>query len=176
MRLILNLLVVCVAGGLLSPARSATAGEAETKQAKQFLLNPIGVVQRDSDKKTATLVINKDIAPALLGLDGYSHVWVLYWFDRNDAPKWRSILQLHPRGDKKNPLTGVFACRSPLRPNLIAMSLCRIRSVKDNRIEVEKIDAFDKTPILDLKPYLPGYDTTDGATVPDWVKKMHEKK
>ena len=114
-------------------------------------------------------VLEKKYEPGLLGLDGFSHVYVFWWFDRNDTPEGRAVLQVHPRGDRKNPLTGVFATRSPRRPNLIAMTLCKIVAVKENVVEVEKIDAFDGTPVLDMKPFLPGYDTAEDAKVPDWV-------
>jgi tRNA (Thr-GGU) A37 N-methylase len=70
-------------------------------------------------------------------------------------------------------LTGVFACRSPVRPNPIALTLCRIRSVKNNIIEIDKIDAFANTPILDLKPYIPGYDSAH-ASIADWLKNRKE--
>ena len=106
----------------------------------------------------------------MLGLEQWSHVQVIWWFDKNDTPEKRAILQVHPRGDQKNPLTGVFACRSPFRPNLIALSLCKIVSVKENVVEVEKIDAFEGTPVLDIKPYAPGQDSATGVKVPDWAK------
>ena len=83
-------------------------------------------------------------------------------------PKKRSVLQVHPRGNRGNPLTGVFACRSLVRPNLIALSLCQVLSVKNNVVEIDKIDAFANTPILDLKPYIPGYYSAE-ASVPDWL-------
>ena len=98
-----------------------------------------------------TIVVDKQYQPGLLGLEKFSHVWVLYWFDRNDTPEKRSILQVHPRGDKKNPLRGVFATHSPVRPNLIAMSRCKIISVEENVVEIDEIDAFPDTPVLDLK-------------------------
>jgi len=138
---------------------------------KQFILKPIGSVHKE--KGRTTLVLNKNLETATRGLDSFSHVWVLWWFDRNDTPKKRSILQVHPRGNKKNPLTGVFACRSPVRPNLVALSLCRILSVKKNVVEIDKIDAFANTPILDLKPYIPGYDSAN-ASVPDWLKNRNK--
>jgi tRNA-Thr(GGU) m(6)t(6)A37 methyltransferase TsaA len=109
-------------------------------------------------------------APALLGLDGFSHVHVRWWFDKNDSPEKRGILQVHPRGDSANPLTGVFATRAPVRPNLIATTLCRIVRIRDNVIDVEDIDAFDGTPILDLKPYIPRSDCAeDGVRTPHWL-------
>jgi tRNA-Thr(GGU) m(6)t(6)A37 methyltransferase TsaA len=139
-----------------------------TEDARVYKLTPIGHVEQRGDR--ALIVLDEVYQPGLLGLDGFSHVQVFWWFDQNDAPEKRATLQVHPRGDRKNPLTGVFATRSPRRPNLIALTLCKIVAVKDNTVEVEKIDAFDGTPVLDMKPFLPGYDTADDATVPQWVE------
>jgi tRNA-Thr(GGU) m(6)t(6)A37 methyltransferase TsaA len=116
------------------------------------------------------IVLDKKYQSGLLGLEGFSHVQVFWWFDKNDTPEKRAILQVHPRGDAKNPLTGVFATRSPVRPNLIGLTLSKIVSVKDNVVEVERIDAFEGTPVLDLKPYTPGQDSATGVKVPDWAK------
>jgi len=115
----------------------------------QFTMHPIGYVRRDQDK--TMIVIDKQYQPALLGLGKQKHVHVFYWFDKNDTPGKRAILQVHPRGNNENPLTGVFATRAPFRPNLIALSRCDIISVKDNIIEIADIDAFDDTPVIDLK-------------------------
>jgi tRNA-Thr(GGU) m(6)t(6)A37 methyltransferase TsaA len=135
---------------------------------KIFTVRPIGHIQK-ADGRTL-IVLEKKYQPGLLGLDGFSHIQVIWWFDKNDTPEKRSILQVHPRGDQKNPLTGVFATRSPMRPNLIALSLCKIVSVKDNVVEVEKIDAVEGTPVLDIKPYAPGQDSAIGVRLPDWAK------
>jgi tRNA-Thr(GGU) m(6)t(6)A37 methyltransferase TsaA len=132
----------------------------------EYILKPIGRVNKENEQ--TTLVLNKKLEPALRGLDGFSHVWVLWWFDQNNNPDKRSVLQVHPRGNKSNPLTGVFACRSPFRPNLLGLTLCRVLSVKDNVVEIENIDAFSTTPILDLKPYISGSDSVK-ASVPDWL-------
>jgi tRNA (Thr-GGU) A37 N-methylase len=61
-------------------------------------------------------------------------------------------LQVHPRGDPSNPLCGVFATRAPVRPNLIALSRCRVLSVQGSVIEIDDIDAMPDTPVLDIKP------------------------
>jgi len=111
---------------------------------------PIGRVEKDGG--TTRLRIHQQYVDALKGLEKRSHVWVLYWFHKNDTPEKRSILQVHPGGSKKNPLTGVFACRAPVRPNLIALSACKILSVKGNVVQIDNIDAFHDSPILDLKP------------------------
>ncbi len=115
-------------------------------------------------------------APALKGLEGFSHLWVLYWFDKNDTPAQRQTLQVHPRRDPANPLTGVFACRSPERPNLIGFTACHIISVKGNVVEVEKLDARDGSPIVDLKPYIPDGDAISEARTPDWLKHSYPPK
>jgi len=167
MRSVAIIVTMCIVIGGSIPLRSATAQESEHTGEKRFILTPIGWVHKEGGR--TTLVLNKELEPALLGLDGYSHVWVLWWFDRNDTPEKRSILQVHPRGNPNNPLAGVLACRAPVRPNLIALTLCRVLAVKDNVVEVDDIDAFANTPILDLKPYIPGYDSADAST-PDWLK------
>ena len=133
-----------------------------------FKLYPVGRVKRKG--KVVSLNIFKKYTDALKGLDGFSHAFVLYWFDRNNTPEKRSILQVHPRGNEKNPLTGVFACRSPVRPNLIALSLCRILSVKNNIVYIENIDALNNSPILDIKPYIPQIDhKIKDVRLPDWL-------
>ena len=71
---------------------------------------------------------------------------------------------------QQNPLTGVFACRAPVRPNLIALSVCKILSVRGNVVTLDDLDAFDGTPVLDLKPFIPPDSPREGVRVPDWAK------
>jgi len=92
-------------------------------------------------------------------------------FDRNDTPQRRRILRVHPRGDKQNPLTGVFACRAPVRPTLIALSVCKILSVEGNLVTLDRLDAFDATPVLDLKPFIPPDAPRQDVRVPDWARR-----
>jgi tRNA-Thr(GGU) m(6)t(6)A37 methyltransferase TsaA len=139
--------------------------------AETYSIQPVGKVVKRSGK--TMLEIFPAFQDALLGLDGFSHVQVYYWFDRNDSPDKRATLRVHPRRDKANPLTGVFATRSPRRPNLIGYSVCKIRSVEGNKIIIDNIDAFDGSPIIDLKPYIPGSDCVPDASVPEWVKRYH---
>ncbi len=169
--LITIIVTMCVVSGQGMLFYSATARESEQMIEKQFLLNPIGVVHKENER--TTLLLNKDVEPALQGLDGFSHVWVFWWLGRNDTQKKRSVLQVHPRGNRENPLTGVFACRAPVRPNLIALTLCRIISVKNNVVEIDRIDAFADTPILDLKPYIPNSDSAKAST-PEWVENCKQ--
>jgi len=141
-------------------------------------LQAIGVVHSDFKKPTsarldlkkirASLEINFELTEALEGLEGFSHIIVLYWlhsavFDKNN-------LKTYPMGNQNVPLQGLFAVRTPRRPNPIGISTVSLLSRKGNILEVQGLDAIDGSPVLDIKPYIPGYDSTANATVPDWVK------
>jgi tRNA-Thr(GGU) m(6)t(6)A37 methyltransferase TsaA len=156
------------------PPSASFAGDAGASEEKHLTMQPIGQV-RKSEERTL-IVLDEKYQPGLLGLEGFSHIHVFWWFDRNDTPEKRGVLQVHPMGDSENPLTGVFATRSPLRPNLIALSLCRIISVEGHVVEVEEIDAFDGTPVLDIKPFIAGHDSAPDATTPDWLERARERR
>ena len=142
--------------------------------AEIYKIEPIGHVVKNAGKvKIEILSQYKD---ALLGLSEFSHVLVFYWFNQNDSPGKRAILRVHPRGNKDIPITGVFATRSPVRPNLIGLTVCKIKSIDDCIITVDDIDAFDGTPIIDLKPYRPSVDCVPDASVPDWAKRIDKDK
>lgn len=143
---VIVLLVLIV--GIFSVPR-VRPDDAQREVAKKFSVYPIGYVRKAEGR--TTIVLDEKYQPGLLRFENLSEVWVLWWFDRNDTPEKRSILQVHPGGNRDNPLTGVFATHSPVRPNLIAMTRCKIISVKENVIEIERIDAFPDTPVLDLK-------------------------
>ena len=134
---------------------------------ESFQIFPVGVV---SKKEGATWIeIFEPYSDALLGLEGFSHIQVLFWFHENDTAEMRKTLRVHPRNDKNNPLTGVFATHSPRRPNLIGLTLCKIKSIQGRRIEIDDIDAFDATPIIDIKCYIPGSVAKSDIRLPDWV-------
>jgi tRNA-Thr(GGU) m(6)t(6)A37 methyltransferase TsaA len=168
MRTWLAILSVAVSMAVLQ-AESVRAGRQETTSERSFVVYPIGHIQKAEGH--TLLVLDGKYQAGLLGLDGFSHVYVFWWFDKNDTPKNRSTLQVHPRSDTRNPVTGVFATRSSVRPNLIALTLCKIVSIRDNVVEVEAIDADPGTPILDLKPFSPDIDSASPVRVPDWWAK-----
>lgn len=127
------------------------SAEPTEKLAPVYSLNPVGWVRKAGGK--TWIEIDPRYQAALLGIEELPSLWVLYWFDRNDSPEKRAVLQVHPRGNPENPLRGVFATRSPLRPNLIALSQVKLLGVRGNIVEIDTIDAFADTPVLDLKPY-----------------------
>lgn len=158
---------ICVLAAAMPLGNLLAAEDAPPAAPPEFKMTPIGYVKKTDDR--TTIVLDKKYQDGLLGLDQWSHVQVIWWFDQNDTPQRRAVLQVHPRGNPQNPLTGVFACRAPVRPNLIALSLCKLLSVKDNVVQIETIDAFDGTPVLDLKPFAPGVDAASGVKVPNWA-------
>ena len=95
---------------------------------------------------------------ALKELSGFSHLWVIFWFHHNSS--WRPLV-CPPRHREQK--VGVFASRSPYRPNPVGLSCVKIVSIDGNRIQVTGHDLLDGTPILDLKPYLPYADAIPEA-------------
>ena len=132
-----------------------------------FQIIPVGIVRKTDT--AVSIEIFDGYTDALLGLDGFSHIMVLYWFDQNDTDEKRRVLQVHPRKDRRNPLTGVFATHSPQRPNLIGLTVCKIISIHGNTIDIEDIDAIDGSPVIDLKCYIPGSIGEKDVRLPDWV-------
>ena len=135
-----------------------------------YSIEPIGVVRKNDGG--ARIEIFDDYVDGLMGLEGFSHIFVFYWFHQNDTPEKRKTLQVHPRKDPRNPLTGVFATHSPLRPNLIAQTLCKIVGISDNTVEVEEIDADDGSPVIDIKCFIPPED--EAVRLPGWVRMNRE--
>ncbi len=134
-----------------------------------YYLKPVGIIRKKGDN--VWIEIFDEFTDALLGLEGFSHIYVIYWFHQNDTTEKRKTLQVHPRKDPANPVTGVFATHSPLRPNLIALTLCRIESISGSQIIIEEIDAYDGSPVIDIKCYIPGEGPDSDVRLPDWVQK-----
>jgi len=106
----------------------------------------------------------------LRDLEGFSHIWILFLFHRAQK-QTRSLLVQPPRSDRR---VGVFASRSPHRPNSIGMSLVRLERIEPPLIHVQAHDLLDKTPILDIKPYLPYADCVTDAHA-GWVESAEQE-
>lgn len=102
----------------------------------------------------AWLEVRRAFAPALAGIAAGDELIVLTWLDRAR----RDRLQVHPRGDRRRGLAGVFATRSPDRPNPIGLHRVTVRRIAGTRLQVGPIEALDGTPVLDLKPVLAPQD------------------
>ena len=135
---------------------------------KQFTVNPIGKIK--ISENGMFIEIAEQYILALKELDGFSHVNVLWWFDCNDNNEARSVLEV-PAPYKKAPLSmGIFATRSPVRPNPIALTAAQILYINHAKgtIGIAYIDANDGTPVIDLKPYTPSLDRVEAPSVPEW--------
>ncbi|MDD1759889.1 MAG: tRNA (N6-threonylcarbamoyladenosine(37)-N6)-methyltransferase TrmO [Methanothrix sp.] len=134
---------------------------------EKVVYSPIGVVSNrfnnSVDPKTmrnavAVLILNQKCKGALEGLDRFRYLLIVYHIDRSPGYSER----VHPTGDKSIPMRGVLATRSPCRPNPIGVTVAEILSVDGNKIRVTGLDALNKTPILDIKPYEEHFDSPAG--------------
>jgi tRNA-Thr(GGU) m(6)t(6)A37 methyltransferase TsaA len=145
------------------------------KQSKTFQIKSIGIIESNEKQGNFSLLINEEIRSALKHLSDFSHVIVLWWFDKMDNENSRKILTTglpYAKGVE----AGVFACRSECRPNPIAMSICNIINIDEEKgvVQLDYIEAFDGTPIIDLKPYIPINDRVKNVKVAEWFKEWPE--
>ncbi len=141
-------------------------------------VKPIGVVHNqltvrpDEGWREIISIIRLDegLAPALKGLGEFSHVLVLFWLDKVSSEA-RELLKTHPRGRSDLPEVGVLATHSPHRPNPIGVTICQLLSVSETTLEVKGLDAFNGTPVLDVKGWSP-YSAPSDAMVPQWIEKL----
>ncbi len=105
----------------------------------------------------ARVVVDEEYSPALDDIDGFDRIWLIYWMDRVEAFRPKVI----PYRDIRE--RGLFATRSPTRPNPIGMSVVRLLRREGNVLHVADIDTLDGTPLLDIKPYVPEFDAHPGS-------------
>ena len=115
------------------------------------------------------LILGHNYEQGLKDLDGFSHIWLIYEFHQNKT--WRPLAN-PPRTDGKG-RKGVFATRSPYRPNQIGLSCVKLISIEKNRIYIADSDLLNNTPILDIKPYIPEYDSFPEAKI-GWLANIIE--
>jgi tRNA-Thr(GGU) m(6)t(6)A37 methyltransferase TsaA len=137
-------------------------------EGETYQMYAIGYVRRPEDG--IYLEIFEPFRPALKQLGHFSHVMVFWWADQHDNGESRSIMQTRPPYAEEV-VTGVFACRAEYRPNPIAVTTCKILEVDDEKgvVRVANIDAYDGTPIVDLKAYFPVCDRVQEASIPEWL-------
>jgi tRNA-Thr(GGU) m(6)t(6)A37 methyltransferase TsaA len=106
--------------------------------------------QGDEGAPDAILVFDEDVAEAMADLRAGDEILVLTWLHRAQ----RDVLSVHPRGDERRPVQGVFSTRSPDRPNPIGLHRVRVLSVDGTHVTVSDLEAVDGTPVVDVKPVL----------------------
>jgi len=138
----------------------------ESSGRKDFVLQPIGVIHspfkesagtpiqpRMAEGARGSITIYKKFAPGLKDLKGFERIWLIYWFHRAGSAQ----IMVTPYLDSK--LRGLFATRAPCRPNPIGISCVRLLSIRGRTLYVSDLDALDGTPLLDIKPYVPKFDS-----------------
>ncbi len=106
--------------------------------------------QGNEGAPNAWIKLKEEFLDALDGVEIGQEIIILTWFHQSD----RTIHKVHPRGDKKNPIAGVFATRSPDRPNPIGLHEVVVLQINGNEIEVSMLEAIQGTPVIDIKPVI----------------------
>jgi tRNA-Thr(GGU) m(6)t(6)A37 methyltransferase TsaA len=129
----------------------------------------IGVVER-VDEYESELRIFPAFHSGLKGVGEFSHLIILYWMHLCDNEDDRGTLLVFPRRHGVKVEKGVFACRSPSRPNPIGLCVSELVGTDGHVLRVKGLDALQGSPIVDIKPYIPRADSFPSAHVPEWTK------
>ena len=140
---------------------------------KTYQIFSIGQVRRENGE--IRLEIEKPYRPALLQLEHFSHVIAFWWAHHLDDEEHRNIMTCQPPYAEEYE-SGMFATRSPIRPNPISISTCKLLEVDQENgiVRIADIDAMDETPLLDLKAYYPVCDRVKDAHIPEWLSDWPE--
>lgn len=146
-------------------------------------LRPIGVVRnaerelrgQDWRQVRSDLIFRDDLMGALDGIETWSHIIVVYAFHRLPEEHLGKT-HILPMDDPRNPVQGILATRSQLRPNPVGVSVVPLLRRRRNILRVKGLDAIDGTPILDVKPYIAPYDAVPDATMPEWATRVSEER
>lgn len=140
----------------------------ETKMSPR--LRFIGVVEKEGEQE-ARIRIFENYCAGLKGIEEYSHIIILYWAHMRNNEKNRATLLVTPKRHALNVEKGVFACRSPSRPNPIALCITQLLKTERCTLIVKGLDAFEASPIIDVKPYIPRADLVSNAQAPLWTEE-----
>ena len=153
----------------LAADRSGSCGGRE-----ELMIAEAGIIRRE---KGRYFLYPADFAALVPALTGCSHIRVIWWFSRFDQAKYRRVTQGDPPYENA-PRSGVFATRSPVRPNPVALTVARVVDIDNagKRIEVSGLDCFDRTPLLGIRPYLPAADQINTFSVPPWLAHWPDYK
>jgi len=148
----------------------------------KITLKPIGIIHSPYQKKedfpiqgafkpegVGTIEVFEEYAEGLTDIEGFSHLLIVYFFHKS---KDYNLLAKPFLEDK---LHGIFAIRSPRRPNHLGVSVVKLIERKGNILKIEEIDVFDKTPLLDIKPYVPKFDERKNVKI-GWLEGLLPKE
>ena len=130
-------------------------------------LHAIGFVEKAGEQEAQIHVFPR-FKDGLKGITDFSHIILLYWAHLRTSEEERNTLQVYPKRHGVKTKVGVFACRSPTRPNPIGFCVVELMKKNGCDMTVKGLDAFEGSPILDIKPYLPRADVIQDAYTPEW--------
>ena len=149
---------------------------------QDITLRPIGVIRSPYPVQAGTpiqsvyaeqvegdVIVDELFEPALADIEGFERIWLVYWFDRVSVFKPRVV----PYRDNRE--HGLFATRSPCRPNAIGMSAVRLLGRERNVLRVQGVDILNGTPLLDIKPYVPEFDAHRPSRA-GWLDECREDR
>ncbi len=129
-------------------------------------------VQPKGAKDTfATIEFKEEYAEGLKDLDGFSHVYLIYYFHKIKEPK----LSVVPFNDKTHTPRGVFSTRTPMHPNSMGLSVVELVKVENNIVTIKGVDILDGTPLLDIKPYIENFDKVETTVSSGWMTSTQEE-
>ena len=117
------------------------------------------------------IILSDEYTPGLTGLEGFTHIIVVFHMHKADYNENMHLVR-HPQERTDLPMLGIFAQRAKHRPNPIGITAVEVVSVKGNTVKVRGLDAIDGTPVLDIKPYFPAFDSRPDAMTPGWVEEI----
>jgi tRNA-Thr(GGU) m(6)t(6)A37 methyltransferase TsaA len=125
--------------------------------------------RHDTRDTVSEIILNEDLTEGLDDIENFSHLIIIYFMHKSRLP---FPLKVHPRFRiEPDQEVGVFASRSPDRPNPLGKTTVKLLERNKNILRVQGLDALDGTPVIDIKPYIPGIDAVENARVPPWMKK-----
>jgi tRNA-Thr(GGU) m(6)t(6)A37 methyltransferase TsaA len=163
-----------------------------------YNISPIGIVKSKADKEVlkysdedikldldvaikqgndlirSMIVINDEYIDCLDGIEEFSHLIIFFWTHKVPE-KARQLKKVHPAGITKFSMKGIFATRSPVRPNPICKTTVKLIERKGNTLIVEGLDAIDDTPVIDIKPHLPFYDSPCNIKLAGWMYDLMDE-
>lgn len=119
----------------------------------------------------ATIVFEEEYVEGLKDLDGFSHVYLIYYFHKVKEPK----LSVIPFNDMTHTTRGVFSTRTPMHPNSMGLSVVELVKVDGNIVTIKGVDILDGTPLLDIKPYIENFDKVEGVVKSGWMISSQEE-
>lgn len=119
------------------------------------------------------IILKEEYEELCQDIEAYSHLVIIYW-GHEITEEGRSLKKVHPMGVTSNPLTGLFCTSSPARPNPVLTKVVPLIEVKGNVLTVRGLDAIDKSPVIDIKPYVKEFYPQDGIRIPYWMQKITE--